>query len=283
MDSYEGLIIRQDSLIRSKWVEPVYKDEESTEIIKEGYYSEEDITDKLPYFLFETCIIEDGTTLRDFFKLLKKHCELFSVIQKRNWFNDYLDFGLNSPIMDVSRVYNPKDLEIDYLEVYKDISHTAESVAEEDKYLEWGCIGNDTKTKTKIKSKGDVTPEETSIGTYFHAMSLPITKVYCDLHPSEGYKVGDRTPIGFFGSILPEFIDYPLKLRNSINICTTTYDPEPVKYEHMEFKGYADFNFAEIVEAIFYEISFHGSPSDTSKFEEDIEKSLDEIKKDNVE
>jgi len=149
-DCYEGIIIRQDSLINREWVEPEYENEDDEKPIRGGYYVEKDVTDLLPVFLMSGCKIENGTTLRDIFKLLKKHRDILGIIQQRNWFNEYIDYGLNSPIMEYPPIREYNCLDIEYLEIYFQLNNEIECKFDEDVYTEWGIVGSKEKTRHKI-------------------------------------------------------------------------------------------------------------------------------------
>ena len=271
-DCYEGIIIRQNSLIKRKWVKPVYENEDDDEPIQEGYYSEEDVTDLLPVFLTSKCKIEEGTTLRDIFKLLKKHRDILGIIQQRNWFNEYIDYGLNSPIMEYPPIREYNGLDIEYLEIYFQLNHDLECKYDEDVYTEWGIFGTDKKTKHKLYSAGQVVEENADYSIGFHAQSYPLGKRDIEHNKSSGYDeswIGKRNNIGFFGSDLPTFIDYPIVISNTLTF--TTADHKNHKYDTKELKNFMhNITLIEIIDAIFYEISFNGCPDDSKKFTEEL-------------
>lgn len=275
--SYEGLIIRKNQLIQRKWI-PAELDEETDEVIKEGFYQEENITDKLPYFLMSNCIIDENTTLRDFFKLLNQHREFLEVIQKRNWFTDWLNYGLNSPNITNSKVLeNPDEPEMEYLEIYKSIHHTAEFKVQEDKVVEFSMMDSpDVKIRHKIHSVGDLIEEETYLSLDFHGLSTPITQRQID-NKSRGYygcKAGERASFGFIADELPRFIDLPIKLKDELNIYVTKGEV----HETITYRGFGSFRLIDIIEAIFYEISFYGSPTKAKEVSQEIHESVQKIK-----
>lgn len=281
MEGYEGLIIRQDSLIWSKWVHPVFQDEK---LVQEGFYAEEDVTERSPQFLMTTCQIEDGTTLRDIFKLLNRHREFFAIIQQRNWFSEWLDAGLRSPIMDLSKVSQPDELEFDYLEIYAFLNHQRKYTMKNDRFVEMESSKDpDVMTRHKIFSKGEEIEEETCLSIDFHGISKPLTKKYLETQYN-GYGVeGAQIAIGLLGSNITEYIDLPVKLRNSLPILESWYEDDIPREEKKIYNGFASYRFIDIVEAIFYEISFHGSPEDREKWisemreiQRDMQREIDE-------
>ena len=279
MEDYEGILIRQDTLIRSHWQQPTYRSEESDEIATPGRWIEEDVSADLPMSLMESCRVESGTTLRDLFKLLGRHRDFLSTIERRNWFLDWLDFGLRSPISDLSRVEDPSELQFDFLEIYKVVSHTQRGVVEKDKYFEYGVVGNPTRTRTKISSAGDLIPEETCLSLGFHGISKPLTKAYTEKYPHEKDSLGQQIPIGFMGSSLPSFIDFPLRLNTTLRVDSTDYSKEKPNHTTQTFGGFESFTLIEIVEAVFWELSFHGSPADTEEVNQEIGRRMDRLLK----
>ena len=263
LDCWEGLIIRENSLIKRNWVPPVFKDEDSDEIIKDGYYEEKEVTDRLPEFLTYNCIIEDGTTLRDFFKLLNKHKEILGIIFRRDWFVEWLSYGLKSPDNTLSKVPESDGLEIDYFEIGPYLNRDEAHIYNNDIHFEYTIFETDEKVRRKIFDKGFESEESTELHYDFGMVSKPITKKYID-QSNGAYtdkNIGERINIGFLGSDLATLMDYPLKLKTTLGYCKTYCDDQDKpKYENIEWKNFFNIRLFDIIAAIFFELSFYGDP-----------------------
>ena len=282
LDCWEGLIIREDSLIKRDWIPPIFKDEDSDEIIKEGYYKERDITNKLPEFLAYNCIIEDGTTLRDFFKLLKHHKEILGIIFRQDWFEEWLSYGLRAPDNTLSKVPEADGLEVDYFEIVPFITHDKSHKYNDDTFFEYSIFETDEKVRKKIFDKGHVSEEDTDFHYDFGMVSQPITKKYVD--QSNGVytekNIGERINIGFLGSDLATLMDYPLKLKHTIGFCETSHDEhDKPKYEVKDFDNFYHIRLFDIISAIFFELSFYGSPEMMKKKAKEVFDLADKVKK----
>ncbi len=283
-DCWEGLIIRKKSLIKKDWIPPVFKDEESDEIIKEGYYQERDVTKKLPKFLSYYCLIEDGTTLRDFFKLLNHHKEILCVLFYKDWFNDWLSYGLRSPNNTLSKIPESDGLEIDYFEVGLYITKENYHKYNKDDYFEYTMFESGEKVREKIFDKGQEIEESTEIHYDFGMVSKPLTKQYID--QSHGVytekSIGRRINIGFLGSDLATLMDYPLKLSCSLSYNETSYDDndKPV-YKNETWSNFYNIRLFDIISAIFFELSFYGSPEMMKKKAKEVFDIADKVKSNN--
>jgi len=80
---FETLIIRPGGFLEeSRWD----KDLEN--------WTLNDVTDNLPMLLYDKCILDEDLTLKDIILLCKKQEDLFKIIQRKNFFNEYIDYLL---------------------------------------------------------------------------------------------------------------------------------------------------------------------------------------------
>jgi hypothetical protein len=92
-------------LYNTKWV----YDKETGE----GEYKEFDVTATPQIYLFNECELDSDITLRDLFLFIQRHIDFFDLIVT-NWCREIVEEGL-SPV----ETSQEKDMEIEYLEVYK--------------------------------------------------------------------------------------------------------------------------------------------------------------------
>ena len=74
-------------------------------------------------------------------------------------------------------------------------------------------------------------------------------------------------------SPLPEILDLPVVLDKKITI--RELGEEPI------WKGEREFTLIEILDAIYWELSFHGSPKDRDSMHDELSKALEKIKSEN--
>mgnify|MGYP006873005580 CR=1 FL=1 len=281
-NDWVGLIIRRNSLIIRKWIPPIFKDDNSNEIIKDGYYKEKDITDKLPEYLTYNCIIDNGTTLRDFFKLLNKHKKILSVIFHQDYFDEWLTYGLRAPNNSLSNVSSTDEIESDYFEIAPQINHEEFHQYNHDHVCEYTISETEDKVRRKIFSKGFESEESVEYYLEFGMVSKPLTKK--DINNSNGAytekSIGERINIGFLGSDLATLMDYQLKLKNSICYYKTIFDEnDNVYYKEETWMNFFNICLFDIIKAIFFEIAFYGDPKMMQEKSKEVFDLLNKVKK----
>ena len=261
-ETREGIFIRQDSLMERRWFPPVYEDEESDVIIKEGHYETRDVTNLLPSKLCKYCWIENGTTLRDFFKLLNNHKDILGVIFHTHWFEEWLEYGLRSPDMTLSRVREPgNNPEIECFQLSMSLDWELPHKMNKTSSFTWSHIGSDIKTRKTNIEAGYEMEEETNFVYSFCLMSEPLTEEQAVKSCYGKDYIGKRVPYGFFGSDICTYMDLPLRLSSDFEFCKASYDENDKLNGVTEvMHNFYGFKLFDIINEIFYEISFNGSP-----------------------
>ncbi len=285
-----GMAICQDGiLIKRSWIPPE-RDDENGEIILEGYYEDTDITEDLPMYLYESCVLQEGLTLRDLFKLCDKHKDFLAKLQYRNFFLQYLELGLNVPPAQDPSTKSLSTPENDstypgrwagYI-LSTTMTIEQEHPHEEYSYLNMGSVSSDgnidESKKILVDKKEHVTD---SMGFYhdFSGYSFPLTQEDLDkLEYPESHALGEVVLYGGLNSCLKENMDLPLKLNDTIRLKEDAGN----RWEYYNMNRAFSYKLGEIIHEIFYEISYHGSPEDSEEFSEKLtktKKKLDEVLK----
>jgi len=146
-------------LYRTKWV---YDKEKG-----EGAYKSYDVTMTPQLYLFHHCELEEGVTLRDLFLFIQRHIEFFDLLVT-NWCAEIVEEGLTS-----LTTPQEKDIEIEYLEVYKLITleenetdgltranfHGVGYLNSEEKRINWGVSLSSSQTLIDLPLKLNTTCE----------------------------------------------------------------------------------------------------------------------------
>ena len=283
-DTREGIFIRQDSLMERRWVPPVYEDEESDVIIKEGHYETKDVTNLLPSKLCKFCWIEDGTTLRDFFKLLNNHKDILGVIFHTHWFEEWLEYGLRSPDMTLSRVGEcGDDPKIDCFELSMSLSWELPHKMQKESKFTWSNSDSDIKIRKVNLEAGYEIEEETNLVYSFGLKSEPLTPIQAEKSGWGSEYVEKCISYGFFGDDICQWMDIPLKLSHDFEFGKTFYDDEDkVKGSFETLHNFYGFKLFDIINEIFYEISFNGSPEMTKIKSDEIYEMSKDVSKDYI-
>jgi hypothetical protein len=229
-------------LIQTRWV---YDD-----LAKEGEYKDFDVTNKAISYIREACELEEGVTLKDLFLLLQPEVDLFQVIFQ-NWLKEYVEYGLNNPGKPAG-TYDPE--EIEYLELYWDLYFDSEALYGHSRPSFHG-VGYELRENLYWKQDGSEELGEPQ------------------------WQQGERIPWGLMGSDLLSFINKPLKLNNKLTIYDDNLDGDPSTYGKVlaEYSNptYTLFN---IIEGVFWEISFHGGISESKEFSEELKEAADKVR-----
>ncbi len=284
-DSADMAVCKGGILIKRSWIPPE-RDDESDEIIQEGYYEDTDITEDLPMYLYESCVFQEGLTLRDLFKLCDKHKDFLVKLQYRNFFLQYLELGLNAPpTKDPStpeRCGTYPGRWAGYI-FSTFMSIEQEYIYEQDSYLNMGSISADGNIgedrKWLVHEKGEHRSD--SMGFYhdFAGYSLPLTQEDLDeLEYPEGHGLGEVVRYGGLNNCLEKNMDLPLLLNDTIRVQEYVEN----RWNYYDTKRTFSYKLGELIHEIFYEISYHGSPEDSEEFSEKLTKTkkrLDEVLK----
>ncbi len=267
-------ICKNGILIKRSWIPPE-RDDESDEIIQDGYYEDTDITEDLPIYLYEPCIFQEGLTLRDLFKLCDKHKDFLAKLQYRNFFLQYLELGLNAPptkdpsIPERCKKY-PGRWAGYIFSTFMSIEQ--EYIYEEDSYLNMGSLSADGSIgedkKWLVHEKGEHRTD--SMGFYhdFAGYSLPLTQEDLDeLEYPEGHALGEIVRYGGLNNCLEKNMDLPLKLNKTIRVEEYVEN----RWKYYDVKRNFQYKLGEIIHEIFYEISYNGLPEDSEAFFEELE------------
>lgn len=242
------LTIKKDKILDKEWVKPIY-DEKTDEIITEGYYQEINVTDRLPYLLYEPAKFDSGVTLRDFAKLLNNHRKLISILFYRNYITQWIDYIINSPESKPINEDNPTDIRKLRISVYisgklfkDDNSYISKSFD-----LEAGIMD-----KNKVSEKEQLTEVDGEVIRY-----------------------------GFIGNTITEYVDRELYIDNKVSVSYSEHESEKIDSKEIILNDLEGLNLGDIIHAIFYEISFYGTPEDAKKESDYLTQISNEINKEN--
>lgn len=222
-------ITKNGKLLKTKWIYDEKKDI--------GSYKTCDVTNFAPYHLFEICDLDTDIRLKDIFKLIKKHEDIFEIILG-NWCKDFINEGLKKRKKKYTGKYD-KD-EIEYLELYWILE---QQIFEDGEYF-YGIEFPD-----------------------FHGIGYKLKEEYMY------HKKGER--INWSVSLTPvnELMNIPVKLKRTADIYKDDYTIKKLNAQKkIEIKG-MQFTLGHILYGILWELSFHGNP----KNRKDFSKHLKEI------
>lgn len=219
-------------------------------------YVQVDVTDKAICKINNHCILDDDVTLEDVFLLLNTEIDVFDAMIG-NWCKDYVEEGLKHVInmtKDKASIYNPD--EIEYLE------------------LNWDFYYDDN-TKYGQSFYGHDKPSFGGVGFKLKEDKL------CEWKDKDGTDIiewnkGSRIPWSLMGTPVYELKHLPVKLKDEIKVYNDNTESKDFHKIINTYKG-ASFTLHNILYGIIWELSFHGSPTKTIKFREEINKSVKEI------
>jgi hypothetical protein len=200
------------------------------------------------------CKIKEGTTLKDIFHGVEKYKLLKLVISQYSWCREIDEFHAQA---EEPMRSDPSDTDpLSYLEIYwhpevhlfnETIKHTG---------------GHKTKLRTACF--------DASCG--FHGIG-PVGESRKD---DPFYKGCDTINYSVSYSPMWKLADLPVKLNKEFTI----YEPFPFKGKAPEslLKAKKDFCLLDILDAIYYDISFMGGPADNAEFIEEMCQRVEDIK-----
>jgi len=209
-------------------------------ILKESDWDKEqekwvltDITDELPMSLYDKCILDENLTLKDIILLCKKHEDLFKIIQRKNFFNDYIDYLLE------------EDCEEEEFDDTLEVR---------------GCEINFTLDLDLVANK------DTSTYSYYHFDFYGIDTKEPDM------EIG----IGVIGHNVRKYVNLPIRLKEHMYLTDSSKD---IKFETNKEYRAPEITLGEIINTIFYEISFYGGPAKAKDFFNELRDRANECKK----
>lgn len=212
---------------------------EYDESISEGKFVEYDISNNPIQHITEPCMLEDGVTLKDLFLVINNQKELFQLIIG-NWVEEYVDYGLSNEGKP-DKGYDPEDFE--YLELYFSI------------YVEL----NETYGHTRPS---------------FHGVGYELKE---DYNNGMYYRKGERIPWGLMGSDLLSFINKPLKLSDEMTVYNDDHQDMSKFGEVIDKFPNPTYTLLNIVEGVFWELSFLGGLKETEEFIAETKRISDSI------
>jgi len=198
--------------------------------------------DRILALLSNSCEIDDGVTLKDIFVIVERYPSLVSFMgdySKCFHINDFHQTAKEPQAEDTS----DSEYVIDYLEIYKS----------------WHV----NKYKGKISF---------SINEEFHGIGHYIKE-------TDHHNIGDKERISVSYSPMNEIVHYEVKLNPNVSIFKP-FDPKNYKQsdERVLIEGETYFTLLEVLNAIYYDISFVGGPEDKEDFLEEMKERVDDIK-----
>ncbi|MEM4379309.1 MAG: hypothetical protein QXL01_01300 [Thermoplasmatales archaeon] len=177
--------------------------------------------DEILAHLFDTCELDVNVTLRDIFQLVADNELIFSAIMPRCYVSPYLK---------ESQKPAEKETEIEYLELYTDLS-----------------LSN---TKYEVDKprfvQGLFLPQ-------FHGIGKILEQ-----DDDTGYKKGDRISWSLSYQPVSNLLDLPVKIRD----CVCVYDDIDWEKKYPNIEATPVYTLLQIIYGIFWEISWYGSPEE---------------------
>ena len=232
-------------LVETKWV----YDKQA----KKGEYKEFDRTANGLRHLFDTCVLAPDVTLKDIFLFLNTELDIYDTVIG-NWCKEIVTEGLTQPEKpyDLSK-YDPEQIE------YLELRYTPEyDLDGDDKDVFYGFHRPDFGgVGVELQNDGD----------------------------QEHYKKGDRIPWGISFSKANDLINIPVKLCDKFVVYEGILKWDKVS---KGTKVLAEFNnpsytLGGILEAIIWEMSFHGGPEKRDEFGSELKETVAKIKSGEVE
>lgn len=197
--------------------------------------------DHILALLSDSCEIDSGVTLKDIFAIVERYPSLVSFIRdySKCFHIDEFHEAAKEPQVEKEEF----DHIIDYLEVYKF----------------WHV--NEYKKKISF-----------SINEEFHGIGHYIKD-------TEHRKAGDAERFSMSYSPMNEIAHYEVRLNSNVSLYSPYNHKAPKRSEErLLIEGETYFTLLEVLNAIYYDISFVGGPEDNKAFLEKMRERVDEIK-----
>lgn len=180
----------------------------------------------------------ENVTIRDIYSILAKNIILQELLT-HNFVKEFIAHLATNPTSP-KRCDDP-EADIEYIEVYRS--------AEFDEAL----------NRLEFPARPSI-----------HGMSMVLTREY------DGFPIGQRINWSLSFKPVEHFIDKPIKVNTLVQAYTGNVLNHITLKNRLFFEN-PHFTFLDILNAITYELSFYGSPSDTQEISEDFYDAVDEI------
>lgn len=218
------------------------------ETIGKGHYEDVDITTCWFHKRNHHTKISDGVVLNDIFEIVARDPEVCDFIFANCFVKEYVDSWKTKTMKTGPNEYDPDGFE--YLELY------------------WAPDYH-----TDRNGKGTVDGLNLA---GFHAIGWELRE---DKIEEWGkYDKGTRISWGFGGTSFAEYLHLPIKLNKEFKIMECIHKIKPGEYLPTLFEAEREYSLHDIIEGIFYELSFYGTDEERKEKFDEIEKSIDEIK-----
>lgn len=210
---------------------------------KKVHHTEVDITSAAHTYLFEQVTIDEGVTLEDVFKLVELN-PVLRAIQQRNFIEEMLAETVKGVAPDYSAAYDPEGIE--YLELYAVWRYNREAQEFEPvNQLSLSGIGYALKAGDVPEWVGEVPP---------------------------GYRISWGISCANLRNLLP----LPIKIKRDIPV----YEENIGSGNHGKLlytTKLASVTLGQVIEGLFWELSFHGGPAQTQAMMVGLNKKLEEL------
>ena len=205
-------------------------------VIKNGKECKENINDIFPYYLNYVCEISGDVTLRDIAKHINRHREFFDIIQKRNFVLPWVD-----AILGAKRSEKPKDQEPQTIQCFVINPHLEINNLIDDKSVN---------LTYSFDFEGGIVTEQFVESCQY----TTVTKDHIGLPMIFG--LGDR---------VLDYVDYRIRYNHLIPI--SKWWEDSVNDIHLIYEKNNDVSITanDLIECIFSEISFMGTPEDCTE------------------
>jgi hypothetical protein len=247
-------ITKDGRLIRTYWT----KQNDGTEgKDKEPCLAEKDVTSDAIRYLFSTCSLDEGVTLKSVFLLLNLDLDRFDSVLG-NFCRDFANECISSESIPYDNKYDPNSIE--YLELYWIIRK--EAVWDEDK---------STFNPERAILMGTKLPEFHGVG-----FELKEDQFYAwDLKKEFAFqKKGERINWSISFLKTSDLANIPLKLKAEVRVYDGTAEwREPPDYSEKILLKTEDseYTLADILNGILFELSFYGRPDQRDKKKKELD------------
>ena len=211
---------------------------------RSGEYLTEDVTDNAMQWLYEGLSLAEGVTLRSVFLLLQ-HCPQLLMVYRRNFSIELLAEALG-PAPDEAQEGGIDSNDVEYLAVYRNIGrHSGE------------------KTLTGVN------------WVNFHGVGYVATADVLE-HGHVVCKAGNRINYGMSLTPVRRQLDLPLRLDTELTIGEEDTSVERF-WEQRQTLQCDEFMLGEVLNAILWELSFHGASDSRNAFADELRRRVESI------
>lgn len=193
------------------------------------------------------CRIVEGTTLLDIFRVVDKYTLLKLFISQYSWCRSIDEFHAQA-----EEPMRSDDSDIDYLEI-----HWTPKVEEYDK---------------TVKHKGGTRERH-------HVVAFDVFVDFIGIGKSGTctHRTDSRERYGVSYSPMYELADYEVKLNHEFSVHKPWNAGDKISENRELLRSTRSFTLLDVLDAIYYDISFMGGPSDNVAFLEEMKDTMDKI------